>query len=82
MWYSADAAPFRASTTAGAAPTAAPSRRAKRTPGTTAKFEHTRRRNCIFPWAGAAAIDDGVYETREREEDVCVGGCVHDKAYL
>lgn len=52
MWYKADAAPLSPNTTAGAAPTAAPSRKDNRTAGTTARFESTRRQNCRrMEWA-------------------------------
>ena len=48
MWYSADAIPFSESTNAGAAPVAIPSLSATRTPGMTAKLEHTKHTN----WTG------------------------------
>ena len=52
MWYSADAIPFSESTNAGAAPVAIPSLSATRTPGMTAKLEHTKHTN----WTGGGGV--------------------------
>lgn len=70
MWYKADAAPLSPKITAGAAPVAAPSRRANRTAGTTARLESTRRQNCSGMGVEGMTVKTKQQQQQERQRNM------------